>query len=227
MNPDSEHFAMLRLWQLISPALPIGAYSYSQGLEYATEAGWVGDEHSAAQWIVGLLKNNLGHLDVPIFARIYAAFESKDHESAGYWNDFALASRESLELKNEDLHLGQALYSLLTQLGANTTLAWPNTKPVGFLTMFALAAVHWRIPKKAAAMGLLWTWCENQVAAAIKSIPLGQTAGQRILSQALNVIPGVVDGGFKLQDDDIGALSPAFAIGSALHETQYTRLFRS
>ena len=94
-------------------------------------------------------------------------------------------------------------------------------------SMFALAAVHWQIPLLDSAMGYLWAWTENQVAAAIKLVPLGQVAGQRILSAALESIPGLIDQGLALAEDDIGALAPGLAISSALHETQYTRLFRS
>jgi urease accessory protein len=93
--------------------------------------------------------------------------------------------------------------------------------------MFSLAAAHWQIPLTETLMGFAWSWYENQVAAAIKSVPLGQTAGQRMLSSAIEKIPKVVTIALEIRDEDIGALAPAFAIGSALHETQYTRLFRS
>ena len=142
-------------------------------------------------------------------------------------NEFILAARETSELKKEDIHLGSALHILLNELNVTTIESWPKDQKPSFVTMFSLAGVYWNIPIAETANGLVWAWCENQVAAAIKTIPLGQTAGQRILSAAIDIVPNTVETGLQVTDDQIGALAPAFAIGSALHETQYTRLFRS
>lgn len=226
-NQKTQSISALRLWQLISPALPIGAYSYSQGLEYAYEAGWISDEKSAERWIIDLIKNNLCNLDIPVLLRIFQAWQRKDFDTVIYWNEFILACRETSELKKEDIHLGTALQILLKELNVTQNATWPKDLQPSFVTMFALASVHWQILIAEAANGLVWAWCENQVAAAIKTVPLGQTAGQRILSAAIEVIPDNVEAGLQLTDDQIGTLAPAFAIGSALHETQYTRLFRS
>lgn len=230
INTDAaqpSNLGLLRLWQLISPALPIGAYAYSQGLEYATESGWVNNETGAKQWITGLLRNNLARLDIPVLAQLYDAWQKQQPDEIYRWNQFLLASRESAELKNEDVYLGSSLKQLLLELKIIPVTEWPVDKPSSFANMFALAAAHWQIPLHDTAMGYLWTWTENQIAAAIKLVPLGQVAGQRILSDALALIPDLVDSGLTLAEEEIGALAPALAIASALHETQYTRLFRS
>ncbi len=229
-NPSNSihtHLASLRLWQLISPALPIGAYAYSQGLEFATESDWVHDEVSAQQWILGVLENNITRLDIPTLALLYRARQQQNHDSINEWNSFLLAARESSELKNEDAYLGSSLRQLLLDLNLPAAKQWATDKATSFANMFALAAVHWEIPLNDTAMGYLWAWTENQVAAAIKLVPLGQMAGQRILSSALETIPELVNRGLSISETDIGALAPGLAIASALHETQYTRLFRS
>jgi urease accessory protein len=231
MNKSTEqvqsNMASLRLWQLISPALPIGAYAYSQGLEYAIESGWIQDEAGARQWISGVLSNNVSCLDIPVLGLLYKAWQQHDRDTIDEWNHFLLATRESTELKSEDAYLGGSLRQLLLGLDVPAAALWPATKDSCFANMFALAAVHWQIPLYDTAMGYLWAWTENQVAAAIKLVPLGQVAGQRILSGALESIPGLIDKGLSLHKADIGALAPGLAIASALHETQYTRLFRS
>jgi urease accessory protein len=219
--------ALLRLMQLVSPALPVGAYAYSQGMEYAVHAAWLQDEASVARWILGLLQNPLSRLDVPVLARLYAAWESSDRDAVEYWSAFLSASRESRELQDEDRQLGMALARLLKDLGIEESAAWVNHPKASLATLFSLAAFRWQVPLVSAAQGYLWAWTENQVAAAIKLVPLGQTAGQRILSQASAVIPAAVNCGLVLNDEDIVFVSQRLAMGSALHEEQYSRLFRS
>lgn len=216
----------LRLWQLISPTLPVGAYAYSTGLEYAVECGWVKNESEATEWICGQLQHNLATLDVPVLSRLYMAWQENDIQQVIYWNRFLLAARESKELRDEDCHLGSALALLLPELGISIN---PDVMagPVGYATLFSLGASHWQIPVTDMAQGYLWAWAENQVAAAIKLIPLGQTAGQRIMSSMVDIVPAAVSHAATLEEDDIGAIAPAVAIASAKHETQYSRLFRS
>ncbi len=223
MNMSSA--SSMRLWQLISPTLPIGAYAYSQGQEYAVEAGWVHDEAGAVEWIVGQLKHNLAHLDVPIFLRLYQAWQAQDVAQLIAWNNRLLAMRESAELRSEDQHLAAALQKVLA--GLDVDMPKLGCPALAFATVFAFACRHWQIDRIEAAQGLLWSWCENQVAAAIKLIPLGQTAGQRIISCAMPVIAQSVQCAEQLDDDDIGMSAPGLGIASARHETQYTRLFRS
>ncbi len=219
--------ALIRLMQLVSPALPIGAYSFSQGLEYATSVGWVNDESTAKSWIMGLLKYSLGRLDIPVFSRLYMAWQTKNYEKACFWNQYLYACRESSEIQAEDTHMGRALARLLVDMKIEDAQAWIEESSTCLATLFSLAAVKWRISLYNAAMGYLWSWTENQVLAAIKLVPLGQTAGQIILSHATELIPEVVDQGLVLEEGQIGNLMTSAAIGSALHETMYTRLFQS
>jgi urease accessory protein len=216
-----------RLLQLCSPTLPVGAYAYSQGLEYAVERGWVRDETSAGDWILGLLDHNLRRLDIPVFARLYRAWRDVDLDAARRWNARLFASREAAELQREDQHLGTALARLLADLGLGEAAPWRNAPRVCFATLFGLAAARWDIPLPEAATGYAWAWTENQVIAATRLIPLGQTASQRLLVAAGPVIAEAVAHGLTLPDEDIGAAAPGLALAGALHETQYSRLFRS
>jgi len=223
---STKHFSesSIRLWQLISPTLPIGAYAYSQGLEYAVDCEWIKDEETASQWILGQVLNNLSQLDVPVFFRLYEAWQKKDFTKIQHWNAMVLALRESAELRQEDVNLGNALVKVLQGLSVDVS---DNEDEQAFVTIFAFACVHWRIDVKEAAHGLLWSWCENQVASAIKVVPLGQTSGQKIMSQSIEIISKAINKAELVEDDEIGLLAPGLAIASALHETQYSRLFRS
>lgn len=237
---STDSIAMMRLWQMISPSLPIGAYAYSQGLESAVEKGWVTNETQALEWSSGLLTHALSQLDGPILVRFYQAWENHDIPSLNYWNQYLLACRESSELYQEDLHMGLALKRLLQDMLKDSPTKGSDgqyeqtldelikqLESPSYVLMFALATHIWQIPLQQSLAGFLWSWCENQVAAAIKLIPLGQTAGQRILSHLINDIDRGTQLAITLSDEEIGALAPGFAIACAQHETQYSRLFRS
>lgn len=215
----------LRLMQLISPTLPVGSFAYSQGLEYAVDVGWVVNEEQTNDWIKGQIKNTLSSLDIPVMQRFYTAWQDKDYKKVIYWNEWLLAAREAKELRDEDIQLGKALLRVLTGLDItfpiNEDIEWT------YSAIFSYAALEWNIPFNETANGFLWAWSENQVAAAVKVVPLGQTAGQRILSDIIKDIPLSVEQAIQRNDDDIGMLAPGVAISSALHETQYSRLFRS
>ncbi len=220
----------LRLWQLISPAFPVGAYAYSQGLESAVEMSKVMDTESAYQWIAGLLHYVQGQLDAPIFLRMYRAWDAGADDELDYWNGFLLASRESKELEAEDIQMARALLKIYQQLqeitGRDISLLLQQRQKT-YLLVYALATSRWQIDDRKALQGYLWSWCENQVAAAIKLIPLGQTAGQQLLSRLMVDIEQVVLTASQLQDDEIGSSAQGLGILSAQHEQQYSRLFRS
>ena len=223
-----DELALLHLLNLASPALPIGSYSWSQGLEAAVEGGWVRGEADLPGWMEGLLEQSLCRLDVPVLARCHRALAGADTAAFREWNDYALASRESRELQQEDLQTGAALLKLLRQLHPlDSRLPDTAADAIGLPAAFALAGVVWDISARATALGLLWSWAENQVAAGIKLIPLGQTAGQRVLRDIRPRIPPHLDRALARHDDDIGASLPGLALISAAHETQYCRLFRS
>jgi urease accessory protein len=216
-----------RLWQLISPTLPIGAFAYSAGLEYAVEAGWVRGEAEAGEWIWGQLEETLSGLELPLLQRFYLAWQADDTAAIAHWSLFLQASRETPELLAEDRQLGMALARVLLNLGIDEAEAWQEAPSASFVNLFALAGVRWQIPLPMLAAGFLWAWTENQVAAAVKLVPLGQSAGQRLLFEAARRIPAAVERGLALEDDAIGVGAFGMAITSARHETQYSRLFRS
>jgi urease accessory protein len=173
------------------------------------------------------LAHNLRRLDLPIFVRLYQGWQTADLNEVRRWNARLHASREAAELQREDTHLGAALARLLTDLGMAEATVWRSASRVCFATLFSLAAVKWDISLQAATTGLAWTWVENQVAAATRLIPLGQTASQRLLVAATPVLIDAVYAALALSDADIGAAAPGLALAGALHETQYSRLFRS
>lgn len=226
MNSQSASLAMLRLYQLVSPALPVGAYNFSQGLEYAVHAGWVNDEPGTLHWIGGVARHSIAMLDVPLLIRMHHAWCDDDVVKVKRWNAELMASRESEELRAEERHLGRSLAKVLFALDIEG--AEPFIKHnTSYACMFALATSRWDIKPHEAATAFIWAWCENQVLAALKLLPVGQTAGQRILNELLRDIPGMVDHAMNIAEEDIGAAAPRFSMASAWHETQYSRLFRS
>jgi len=225
--PDRTDIALLRVLQLASPALPIGGYAYSQGLEYAVEQDWVTDLDSAAAWLEGVAKRALGQLDIPVLLRQFAALEAGDRAAVQRWNDWLLANRETAELYLEDSQQGGALLRLMISLEMPTALDWPKGEPIALMTAFAMAGSHWQTDVRSLAHGVLWSWLENQVGAATKLVPLGQTDAQRLLGRLLPGLPLIVDAASELKDDELGAGLPGLAFASARHEHQYTRLFRS
>ena len=219
--------ALLRLLQLVSPALPIGGYNFSQGLEYAIEAGWVRDEASALGWIAGLMSASVSTLDTPVLHRLYDAWSADDAGAVDRWSRFLIASRETSELRAEDRHLGRSLAKVLAEAGLAPAREWQTRPDATFATLFALGCARWRVDAHACTWGYLWTWAENQVLAALKAVPLGQSAGQRMLDALIAQIPQVAQRATTLNDAQIGSAAPMHLIASAAHETQYTRLFRS
>ncbi len=222
---------LLRLLHLASPALPIGAFHFSQGLEYAVECGWVKDESSAFAWIEGLASASLTTLDLPVLERLRMAWRQDDTQGVLRWNAFLIASRETEELRAEDRHLGSALLRVLVELEL-TTEVFPlnaaNTQPgVSHASAFAFACARWGIEPSACSLTYAWAWAENQVLAAVKLVPLGQSAAQRMLHALCARIPLLVERAHKLTDSDIGISTALSAVASGRHETQYSRLFKS
>ncbi|HTT06508.1 MAG TPA: urease accessory protein UreF [Steroidobacteraceae bacterium] len=225
---------LLRLCHLVSPALPIGAFGYSQALEQAVELGWVRDEAGALAWLDGQTRQAMGTLDLPLLLRMHRAWRTGDIAQVRHWTQQLMASRETAELRAEERHLGGALRRVLDALGMIEVRQWfdpsdrapPESEPA-LATLFSLAAWRWEIEPEDALCGYLWAWSENQVLAAIKLVPLGQSAGQRLLHQLIAGMPEVVERAMMLPDEAIGVGVFAPLLASALHETQYTRLFRS
>ena len=231
--PDSGGLSLLplvRLLQLASPTLPIGAYSYSQGLEWAVEAAAVHDAATAQAWIGDLLELVVARGEAAIAWRLLGTARRGSWPLFATWNAWFCASRETAELRAETAQMGGSLVKLAADLDlldqpardALSTLA-PITLPAAY----ALAARGFAVPTDAALTAYVWSWLENQVLAAIKLVPLGQVAGQRLLTALGARIPQVVATAMTLADDDLSTFAPGLALASARHETQYTRLFRS
>jgi urease accessory protein len=222
---------LLRLLHLASPALPIGAFHFSQGLEYAVEAGWVRDEASALEWIGGIAGASLATLDLPVLHRLHACWLRADHAGVVRWNAFLLACRETEELRLEDRHLGAALLRVLAEFELETDL-FPVNAPnireaLTHATAFGFACARWSIDPLAALQTYSWAWAENQVLAAVKLVPLGQSAGQRMLHSLNSRLGSYSVRAIDVLDSDIGISTVFQSIASGRHETQYTRLFRS
>jgi urease accessory protein len=219
--------AILHLLHLVSPALPVGAYAYSQGQEQAVELGYLNNRESAERWIDGVMKHSIAGLDLPLLARLYDAWQAGDQAQVEYWNQFLQAARESAEFELEDQQMGRALMRLLTSLAVPAAIEWPRKQSCSFATAFALAGVHWQVDKTSLLTGFCWSWLENQVAAATKLVPLGQTEAQQLLLALMPAVEQCSAQAMFVDDDDLGAGLPALALISAQHETQYSRLFRS
>jgi urease accessory protein len=220
---------LVRLLQLASPALPIGAYSYSQGLEWVVEEGTVRTAAAAQAWIGDLLTLVVAGGEAPVASRLLRA-AGEDGAMFTRWNAWFRASRETAELRAETEQMGGSLLKLATDLGlldAPAHDAAARSAPLTLPAAFALAARGFAIPATAALAAYLWAWLENQVLAAMKLVPLGQVAGQRMLVALGEAIPGIVTAASTISDDDIATFAPGFALACARHETQYTRLFRS
>jgi urease accessory protein len=221
-----SRLAILRLFHLVSPALPVGAYAYSQGLEYAVEAGWVTDEASTLQWLQGVSRYSLATLDLPLLLRLQRCWREGDLPGVRAWTAWLIAARETAEVRAEERHLGGALARVLCELEIAEAREWREGDAC-FATLFALAACRWHIAEADTLCGYLWAWTENQVLAAIKLVPLGQSAGQRLLHRLTEGMPDLISLGEQLEDQDIGISVVRPMLASALHETQYSRLFRS
>jgi urease accessory protein len=221
---------LVRLLQLASPTLPVGAYSYSQGLESAIAHGEVRDAASAATWIGDMLELVVAPGEAAVLWRLLEALQREDWPRAAEWSDWFRASRETAELRSETEQMGASLLRLTIDLDLLDPAAQAvavTMAPVTLPAAFALAARGFGVPAAAALTAYVWSWLENQVLAAMKTIPLGQVAGQRMLVALGARIPAAVTLARSIADEDMSTFAPGLAIASSRHETQYTRLFRS
>jgi len=220
--------ALARLLQLASPTLPVGAYTYSQGLEWAVEAGWIVDEAGALEWIGGVLENTVGTFDAPLVACAHRAWSRRDAMEAMRLDALFVASRESSELRSETLQMG---YSLRRMLDDVRDLPRPDGfnehEALSFPIAWAGVTAACGVAAEDAVVAYLWSWCENQTIAALKSVPLGQAAGQRTLTALGARLTAIAQRAVAMPEGEWHNFAPGFAIACSRHETQYSRLFRS
>lgn len=221
MGTSTERLA--RLLQLASPALPVGAFSYSGGLEAAVDAGIVKDAADAERWIGDVLEHSLARMEAPVLVRLLAAWHAGDAAAVSHWNERFLASRETAELRAETAQMGYSLARLMRELGVGEIAL----EEIAYPTAYAFAAERWQIDPQAALEAYLFAWLENQVLAALKSVPLGQTKAQKMLFSLGTGLRDRAERARSLSDDELGNFAPGLAMLSARHETQYSRLFRS
>lgn len=217
----------LRLMQLASSSLPVGSFTWSQGLEWAVEAGWIADSAGFHRWQIQQMERSFFTVDLPIFARLYRACATDDIDQARRWTACLLSCRETRELRAEERNRGAAFTRLVTDWEPDCPPAWRTLFAQSQLCGMAWLGVRWRIELNALALSLGYSWIESAVMAGVKLVPFGQQAAQQlILSLSARYAAGM-ENALLLPDDDIGSATPLTAIASSRHETQYSRLFRS
>jgi urease accessory protein len=223
---------LMRLLQLASPTLPVGGFSYSQGLEWLIESGAIRDAAGAAAWIGDTLRFSAAALEAPALLVLLRAWRAGDVAQVGELNESFIAMRETAEMRAETLQMGHSLARLLRDLAEvpdalKQALAGLDESGLAYPTAWAAAAAHWEIDEEQAVQAWLWAWLENQVMAAIKLVPLGQTAGQNMLLALSAAIPPLVAQALARAGEGWQNFAPGLALACSRHETQYTRLFRS
>jgi urease accessory protein len=219
--------SLIRLLHLASPTLPVGAYTYSQGLEWAVESGEVKDETTAGRWIGDCLSHGAARFEAVYLAHMMAAWQRSDAGRLVELDGEFTASRETAELRAETLQMGHSLVKLLKSLPEVASDGLSRFETPSFPLVWSGLAVQWDIPVAEAVAGYLWAWLENQVMAALKAVPLGQSTGQRLLLELGGRLTALAEAAVSAPLGSACNFLPAFAIASSLHETQYTRIFRS
>jgi urease accessory protein len=220
--------ALLTLLQLTSPALPVGAYSYSEGLETLVDQGLIESATDLQTWLTESLATGSIGIEAAILIRAHRAWTQGDQQNLIYWNHWLSATRETAELQQQNWQMGRSLLKLLQDLYPQSDWSgWSMKENWNMAIVFALAAGLADIDEYTAVLGYLHSWASNLVSAGVKLIPLGQTAGQKLVLQLAEPIKINADRSLTLPDDQLFSCSWGLAIASMTHETQYSRLFRS
>ena len=229
MSTETAPSGLLQLIWLASPALPIGGFSYSEGLEAAIEQGLVHNEASATDWVVDQLHLTQSRGDMAVMAQAIPAWQVMDTQRLQALNDWVMATRETAEMRLQAEQMGRSLLDWLRNLqqASDAQLQCCAQLPPTYPLAMALALSLAQAPLDQALQAVAFGWSENMTQAALKAVPLGQSAGQRMLARLAREIPVAVHTAMHLNDEDRQAFSPMLAILSARHETQYSRIFRS
>ena len=217
----------LRLMQLASSALPVGSFTWSQGLEWAVEIGWVKSVDDFSDWQIQQMEQNFFTVDLPLLARLYRACELDDLDAARRWSAYLLACRETRELRDEERSRGAAFTRLVTDWESDCSREWRTLFVDSQLCGMAWLGVRWKIPLTELALSLGYSWIESAVMAGVKLVPFGQQAAQQLILRLCDHYAAEMPRALAAPDGDIGSATPLAAIASARHETQYSRLFRS
>jgi urease accessory protein len=232
-NPPLADAALLQLIWLASPALPVGGFSYSEGLEAAVEAELVHDEASAGAWLEHQLHESLARSDLAVVVATIEAARAGDDARVAVLDAWVRQTRETSEQRLQAGQMGKSLGEWRKSLPPGTAIGAAHSQPPKadtahtYSVAFALAAAGTTASVRQVALAFAFGWAENMMQAAVKSVPLGQGAGQRVLARLAAAMPGAVDLATSLDDDTRQAFTPMLAILSSQHETQYSRLFRS
>jgi urease accessory protein len=219
---------LLSILQLTSSSLPVGAYSYSEGLETLVETGVVANQTSLKNWLEAELIYGTIRLDGAVMVRAWQAAQVRDVNTLCQWNLWLSATRETTELRNSSWQMGRSLLQLLGKLQPDVLpLVKAVASPCNYAIAFGIATAHWEISIQAALLGYLHSWATNLITAGIKLIPLGQTAGQELLLDLQELFSTTTIEIMALEDDELGCCSWGLSLASMQHEIQYTRLFRS
>jgi len=219
---------LLHLLQIASPSLPIGAYSYSQGLETAIEQGMVRDAESARSWIVRLLAENMARWEAPLCWRLMQAFTQRDAQVVAELSERYLASRDTAEFRAETVQMGFSLSRLIAELGiADEGVLAMMEQEVPLPAAYACAVAALGIPHEEALLAMLFAWAENQVLVCVKSVPLGQVAGQKLLLSLRPALEAAALAAQTIGEQEMSNWTPGLSLLSMRHEVQRGRLYRS
>jgi urease accessory protein len=229
MSQDVRAASLLGLMWLASPALPVGAFSYSEGMESAVDAQWVHDETSAGDWLLDQLWLQQGRAELPTIHHGMQAWAARDGSAVQTLNTWVVHTRESAEQRAQTLQMGTSLRAWLRngQHASDERLTTQFVDGVTWPVAYALALTLAQASPTDGLLASAFGWAENMVQASMKAVPLGQAAAQRILARLTSDIPGVIDAALAVPADERQAFTPMLALLSAQHETQYTRIFRS
>ncbi|MEQ9001308.1 MAG: urease accessory protein UreF [Coleofasciculus sp. B1-GNL1-01] len=226
MTNDQSY--LLRLLQLASPGLPVGAYSYSEGLEILVEKGIINNPQQLKAWIDQELSYGAIRLEAAIMVRAYQSLQADDLEALSYWNAWASAAKETSELRSQSWQMGNSLIRLLVELEPELqSVAGRVGTPCNYAIAFGTVAAYWQINLMDALLGYLHSWASNLINTGVKLIPLGQTAGQQLLLELAPQLSLASQEVLTLDDEQLHSCSWGLALSSMAHEIQYTRLFRS